>query len=125
MFNASSVKEARKIRDELYEEYHEVAPDAMETLDDGLEDALIAMALPIKYRKIMRTSNLIERENAEIRRRERVIRIFPNRESALRLLGAVLMDHNTDWQIARLFNMDQYLKDRFKIKKKMNEIKGA
>lgn len=125
LFNVSTIEEARKIRNELYDEYYDVAKDAMETLDQGFEDAMIAMALPSKYRKVMRTSNLIERENAEIRRRERVVQIFPNKESALRLLGAVLMDHNNEWQIGRVFIMDQYLEKRFEIKKNMNKIKGA
>ena len=78
----------------------------MQTLDQGFEDAIIALALPSKYRKVLRTSNMIERENAEIRRRERVIQIFPNKESALRLLGAVLMDHNNEWQMGRVFIME-------------------
>jgi transposase-like protein len=45
----------------------------------------------------LRTSNGIERLSEEVRRRERVIRIFPNRESATRLLGAVLMKRHEQW----------------------------
>ena len=41
---------------------------------------------------------MLERVNSEIRRRERVVRIFPNEQSAVRLIGAVLIDIHEDWQ---------------------------
>ncbi|AEJ43053.1 hypothetical protein TC41_1104 [Alicyclobacillus acidocaldarius subsp. acidocaldarius Tc-4-1] len=50
-------------------------------------DFFRALVLPERYRRRLRTTNGVERLNEEIRRRERVIRIFPNRESAIRLLG--------------------------------------
>jgi len=53
---------------------------------------MAVMALPEKYRKRLRTTNMQERLNEEIRRRERVIRIFPNDASALRLIGAFLAE---------------------------------
>ncbi|MCI2062077.1 MAG: transposase, partial [Eubacteriaceae bacterium] len=50
------------------------------------------------------------------RKRERVIRIFPNEESALRLMGAVLMDHNDDWSTkSRVFSMTEYYDEREKL----------
>lgn len=52
---------------------------------------MAVMALPEKYRKRLRTANMQERLNEEIRRRERVIHIFPNDESALRLIGTLLV----------------------------------
>lgn len=51
----------------------------------------------------------MERLNEEVRRRERVIRIFPNRESAIRLLGAVLMERHEQWTTGhRYFDMATY-----------------
>ena len=47
----------------------------------------------------LRTSNIIERENREIRRREKVIQIFPNTESIIRLIGAVLQDDHNEWSV--------------------------
>ena len=61
------------------------------------EDVTAVLALPERYRKRLRTTNGMERLNEEIRRRERVIRIFPNRESAVRLIGALLMEIDEKW----------------------------
>lgn len=49
-----------------------------------------------------------ERLNEEIRRRERVIRIFPNDDSALRLIGALLVEQNEVWQERRYLDMDEF-----------------
>jgi transposase-like protein len=69
----------------------------MAILEGGFDDATAVLALPEPYRRRLRTSNGMERLNEEVRRRERVIRIFPNRESAIRLLGAVLMERHEQW----------------------------
>ncbi len=109
VLQAETMEEARRAKKALMEEYEGCAPKAMKILDEGFEDAMNVMSLPLKYRKTLRTSNLLERENEEIRRREKVIRIFPNEESAERLLGAVLLDHHDDWKaISRVFDMKEY-----------------
>lgn len=115
MFNCSSLEAAKKKKDTIFEDYTKVAPDAMETLDEGFLDAMTVMSLPVKYRKPLRTTNYLERENQELRRREKVIRIFPNAASVLRLLGALLLDHHENWALlSRVFNMKEYLESRSK-----------
>ncbi|MBX0317003.1 transposase, partial [Planococcus glaciei] len=64
---------------------------ALATLDDGFEDTIQYMNEPVKLHPHIRSTNSLERLNQEVRRRERVIRIFPNTQSAFRLIGAVLM----------------------------------
>lgn len=71
MFNTSTISEARRLKNSIIEEYQEIAGEAMEILDSGFEDAIVIMNLPSKYRIALRTSNIIERENREIRRREK------------------------------------------------------
>ena len=66
---------------------------AVDVLDEGFDDATQYFAEPEEYHVSLRTTNMLERMNSEIRRRERVIRIFPNEQSAFRLIGAVLMDY--------------------------------
>ena len=77
--------------------YETKAPKAMAILEAGFDDAIAVLALPEKYRKRLRTTNGVERLNEEVRRREKVIRIFPNRASALRLIGALLMEIDDKW----------------------------
>ena len=68
--------------------------------------------LPIKYRKRLRTTNGVERLNQELRRRERVIRIFPNEKSAICLIGALLIELDEKWQTDRkYFEMDHYYQE--------------
>src|SRR5699024_7877533 len=63
-------------------------------LDAGFDDAMQYLVVPELHQKHIRTTNSLERVNEEVRRRENVIRIFPNMESAVRLIGAVLMDEH-------------------------------
>jgi len=86
------------------------APRAVNILEEGFDDAVAVLTLPDQYRKRLRTTNGIERLNEEVRRRERVIRIFPNGDSAQRLLGALLMEQDEAWSTGRLyFDMGAYL----------------
>ncbi len=67
------------------------------------------LALPDPYRRRLRTTNSVERLNEEVRRRERVIRIFPNRASVIRLLGALLLEQHEQWTTGhRYFDMAPY-----------------
>ena len=126
MFRASTIEEARRLRTSIYEEYVDVAGESMKILDEGFEDSMTIMALPAKYRIALRTSNIVERENREIRRREKVIQIFPNAESALRLLGAVLLDDHNDWsKMQRLFDMTDYYDKFTEIQKKLRTNMAA
>lgn len=125
MFNSSTIEEARRLRDSIVEEYEDVASEAVQILDAGFEDCMTIMALPSKYRQSLRTTNIIERENREIRKREQVIQIFPNVASALRLLGAVLMDDHNDWSTRhRLFDMSEYFEKAPQVKRTL-AIRGA
>ena len=94
MFNASTIDEARTIRDGIISDYTPVAVKAMEVLDKGFEDAMTVMLLPEWMRTKLRTTNWIERLNREFKRRSDVIQIFPNAASVLRLMGAVAIEYN-------------------------------
>jgi len=109
VFEASDTETARQFARGIHEEYADKAGRAVETLDQGLEDAVAVLVLPEYYRRRLRTTNSVERLNEEIRRRERVIRIFPNPESATRMIGAVLMERHEDWcEGRRYFDMEPY-----------------
>ena len=92
MFNSRRIEDARKRRDEIIDEYSDVAESAMKILDEGFEDAMTIMTLPLTLRRYFRTSNHIERLNRELKRRSSVIGVFPNADSLLRLMGSVLLE---------------------------------
>ena len=100
--------EAKRRLDEFSGTFARSAPKAVDCLEAGFDDAMAVMALPEKYRRRLKTTNMQERLNEEIRRRERVIRIFPNDASALRLIGALLAEHNEVWQERKYLDMDEF-----------------
>ena len=104
MFNCATLEEARARRDEIVADYSELAPKAVECLDRGFDDAMTAMELPADMRRCTRTSNYLERLNREVKRRSKVVGVFPNAASIERLVGAVLMEENARWaQMNRLY----------------------
>lgn len=109
MYNSINLEKAKIIMDEMVEKFIEKAPKSMKILEDGFYDAMSIMHLPKKYRKRLRTTNNLERLNQEIRRRERVIRIFPNKKSVIRLIGALLKEQHEKWISGRKYlDMDEY-----------------
>jgi transposase-like protein len=112
ILDAPDLNTARLLLNQVLEAYETKAPKAMAILEAGFEDATAVLHLPEKYRKRLRTTNALERLNEEIRR-ERVIRIFPNRESAIRLIGALLMEIDEKWASGRKYlDMAEYLEWR-------------
>jgi len=103
IFGSACKEDARIAFRRLADEMEGKADKALETLEHGLEDALAVMSLPEKYRKRLATTNMQERLNEEIRRREKVIRIFPNEDSAIRLIGAMLAEKHEAWSTGRLY----------------------
>lgn len=117
--------EARRRLNEFSELFEKSAPKAVDCLEEAFDDAMAIMTLPDKYRKRLRTTNMQERLNEEVRRRERVIRIFPNDESAWRLIGALLAEINEQWQARRYLDMDEFnewLADREAAKSNVLEL---
>jgi transposase-like protein len=94
-------EEGRTEEIDAYRKLQEEAAPALATLKETLEDATAVLALPGKYRRRLRTTNMVERLIEEVRRREKVIRIFPNMDSAWRLIGAVLAERHEEWSTGR------------------------
>ena len=93
VFNCVTVEAARETKDWLLDKYAEEPKlqKALEKLEAGFEDAIQFLHEPQTYHRHISSTNHLERLNQEVRRREKVIRIFPNTQSAFRLIGAVLM----------------------------------
>jgi len=109
LYEAVDVDSARKVKDQIIDKYETRAPKAVALLDEAFDDITAILVVPLKYRKRLRTTNGVERLNQEVRRRERVIRIFPNGASVIRLMGALLMEQDVKWQAGRkYFDMELY-----------------
>ena len=109
MYDSPDMGSARTVRNRIITEFEGKASKAMAVLETGFNDVMAVMSLPLKYRKRPRTTNSIERLNEEIRRRERVIRIFPKVESVIRLIGALLIEQDEKWSTGRkYFDMREY-----------------
>jgi putative transposase len=96
VFEAITIEDMRQFKDELMSRFGSEPKyeKALAIFEDGFEDTIQYMNYPVEIRQHIRSTNSLERLNQEIRRRERVIRIFPNTQSAYRLIGAVLMHYH-------------------------------
>lgn len=101
---------AKQRAQELADQYRSKCPKAVETLEEGLEDALTFLAFPKLDARKVSSNNMLERLNKEIRRRTRVIGIFPNPESYLRLVTVYLMEYSEDWSVTRSYLSEESLK---------------
>ena len=115
ILEAGSQQQAQQQLEKHTDALKQEAPAALEVLEDGIFDATAVLALPGKYRRRLRTSNMLERLIQEVRRREKVIRIFPNKESAWRLVGALLAEKHEEWSTGRRYlTMDEFYEWREK-----------
>jgi transposase-like protein len=93
--HASAVQSWRHVADQLRARWPKLG-----ALMDGAEaDVLAYMAFPSQHRTKLHSTNPLERLNKEIKRRADVLGIFPNEDSITRLIGAVLLEQNNEWQL--------------------------
>jgi len=106
VFDAVTMEDARRFKDELINHYgtEPKYEKALETLEEGFDDAVQYMSFSDKIHCHIRSTNSLERLNQEVRRREKVIRIFPNTQSAFRLVGAVLMQYQEVYSKRKTLN---------------------
>jgi transposase-like protein len=98
VFNAVSRMEAERLLSVTVKKYAESAPRLSRWMEENVPQGLTVMSFPIEHQKRLRTTNLSERINRELKRRTRVVGIFPNAASLERLATAVLMEIDEDWQ---------------------------
>ena len=109
MFQCETIEKAREVRDAIIADYSDVAEAAMNCLDEGFDSAMTVMVFSKFLRRMLRTSNHIERLNREMKRRSKVIGIFPNEESIIRLMGSVLLERNDTAQNSKaIFSRKSY-----------------
>lgn len=109
LFDAPDLATARSLLEDVLREFQGQAPRAIQRLEDGFDDATAVMVLPECYQRRLRSTNSVERLIREVRQREKVIGIIPNVDSAIRLLGAFLMEQDEEWSTGRRYlNLEEY-----------------
>ncbi len=103
VFAAPSREVALRLAHDLAARWRESHPRVAEHLEEHIEECLSCLAFPESHRRRIRTTNGLERLNQEIKRRSRVVRIFPNRASCLRLVSALAIEQSEEWLTGRRY----------------------
>ncbi len=103
VFNAPDREQAEVYLKQIVIKYSSVASALADWMESAIPEGLSVFDFPEEHRRRLRTSNLLERVSQEIKRRTRVIRLFPNEASCLRLVSAVLMEISEDWETGRTY----------------------
>jgi putative transposase len=103
VFDAPDRAEADRRLHCAVEKYADAAPKLVDWMETNVPESLTVFCLPARHRVRMRTSNMLERLNRELKRRTRVVSIFPNEASLLRLASAVLMEVDEGWMSGRKY----------------------
>jgi transposase-like protein len=98
ILGASGRTEAEALLEKTVEKYRPKARKLADWMDANLPDGFNVLSLPPWQCKRLRSTNMVERLNREIKRRTRVASIFPNEESLLRLVSAILVETNDEWE---------------------------
>lgn len=83
--------------------YQSTAPKLAEWMEENVPESLTVFRLPVSHRKRLRTTNMLERLNRELKRRTRVATLFPNEPSLLRLVTAVLIEVSEEWETGKRY----------------------
>jgi len=103
IFDAPSLTVARSFPAETVTKWEKTRPEVAERLEEAQDDVLSCFHFPAPHRRRIRATKALERLNQEIRRRTRVVRIFPNREAALRLITALCVEQSEEWETGRRY----------------------
>ena len=100
IFNTPKREEAERLLEKTVENYRDKAAKLAVWMEGNLPDGFEVLAFPAKHHRRLRTTNMVERLNREIRRRTRVSELFPNEAAPLRLVSAILMEVGEEWESA-------------------------
>jgi len=103
IFNAPDRSTAEFFLHKAIEKYEKTASKLADWLEKNIPEGLTVFAFPAAHRRLLRTTNGLERISREVHRRTKVVGIFPNEAACLRLVSAVLMEIDDAWQVGRVY----------------------
>ena len=103
IFNAPDAHEAQRLLDLALKDWHVSHPQLAAWAEINLPEGFAVFGLPDAHRVRMRTTNGLERLNKELKRRTRVATLFPNTDSCLRLVSALLAEQDEEWLTAKIY----------------------
>jgi transposase-like protein len=103
VFNAPDRHTAEAYLDRIVQKYAKSVPTLADWLEKNIPEGLTVFSFPASHRRRLRTANGLERLSREVKRRTRVVSIFPNEAACLRLISAVLMEIHEEWQTDRMY----------------------
>jgi len=103
IFNAPDQAEAQRLLDLSIEKYKKSASKLSEWMETNIPEGFTVFVLPENQRKKLRSTNMVERLNREIKRRTRVATLFPNEASLLRLVSAILSETSEEWETGKRY----------------------
>jgi len=120
-WDCEKYEDAKAAMDKIAEDYQDKYPDLAEFLSEHAWETLgVYHAAPAEHHKRLRTTNMLERVNQELKRRSKVVRIFPNPNSCVRLFSALLKEWHEDWVYGRKYlKMD--LLEKFEVDKRTQQ----
>lgn len=103
VFDAADANAASEQLDRIVRKYEKSAPKLAAWIEENVPEGLTVFRLPSSHRRRLRTSNMLERLNREVKRRTRVATLFPNEASLLRLVTALLMEQSEEWETGKRY----------------------
>ena len=108
IFTALNQHEATTLLAKTVQKYAQSAPKLSAWLETAIPEGLTVFGFPAAHRRLLRTTNGVERLNKELRRRTRVVGVFPNEAACLRLVSALVMEVSEEWETGRTYlTMDE------------------
>jgi transposase-like protein len=103
VFEAGDRPEAERRLKRVAQKYRQTAPKLAQWIEENVPEGLTVLELPEGHRKRLRTTNMLENLNKQVKRRTSVAGLFPNEASALRLVTAVLMETSEEWETGKVY----------------------
>ncbi len=103
VLDAPDLPAAEERLQRVVRKYEKTAPKLAAWLEANVPESLTVLRLPPSHRRRLRTTNMLERLNRELKRRTRVATLFPNEASLLRLATAILVEISEEWETGKRY----------------------